>query len=143
MDSIYTEVRKFVQDRVDSGVVTRVDWLSTEYLESKGDVSGGDLEFYRTCALAHVSEVIKKVVGKYDSKPARAETEVLLPGFEHLQRAYTIKRDGVHLLVPVDQLRPEELLTRAAEYDDMAKGCRAHARELREYVSAREQASAA
>lgn len=143
MDSIYTEVRRFVQDRVDTGVITRVEWLTAEYIESKGDVFGGDVPFYRVCALAHVNEVVKKCVGKYDSKPAKSAGQLVLPGFDHLQRAYTVTRDGAVLLVPVDLLTSAELLHRASEYDEMAKGCRAHAREIREFVAARPKASAA
>lgn len=142
MDSIYTEVRKFVQDRVEAGVITRVEWLTSEYLAGKSDISGGDVPFYRVCALAHVNDVMKRCVGKYDAKPSKADQQLILPGFDHLQKAYTVSRDGAMLLVPVDLLTNEELLARAEEYDAMAKGCRDHAREIREFVSTREAVAA-
>ena len=141
MDSIYTEVRKFVQDRVEAGVITRVEWMTSEYLGTKDQVNGKDVPFYQACAIAHVNEVMKQVVGKYDTKKSRAESQLIFPGFNHMQKAYTVHRDGVRLLVPVDLLLDEELDARAAEYDAMAQGCRDHARELREYKSARKAAA--
>lgn len=143
MDSIYTEVRKFVQERVEAGVITRVDWLTSEYLGSKDKVEGEDLPFYQTCALAHVNEVVKSVVGKFNPKKTPADEQLIFPGFNHMQKAYTIQRDGIHLLVPVEMLLDEEIEARAAEYDAMAQGCRDHARELREFRATRGSALAA
>lgn len=143
MDSIYTEVREFVQDRIDAGVVTRVDWLTSEYIGTKADVSGGDVPFYRVCAQNHVADIVKRVVGKYDAKPKQADRQLVLPGFDHLQKAYTVARDGVVVLVPIALCTTEELRGRADEYDVMAKGCEAHAREIREYINARGESFAA
>lgn len=141
MDSIYTEVRKFVQDRVDRGVITRVDWMTSEYLGTKEKVEGDDVPFYRACALAHVNEVMKQVVGKFDSKKAVSDSQLLFPGFTQMKKAYTVHRDGIKLLVPVELLSDDEIDQRASEYDEMAQGCRDHARELREFKAARREAA--
>lgn len=133
MTGVYSEVKKFVQDRIDSGVITRVDWLTSEYLGAKEGIEGADAPFYRACAIAHITEVVKRVVGKYDPKPTRADDQMVFPGFTHMQKAYTVQRNGIHLLVPVDLLTDDEIEARAAEYDAMAKGCRDHARELRNF----------
>lgn len=143
MDSIYSEVREFVQDRIDSGVITRVDWLTAEYLGGKADIAGDDVSFYRVCAQEHVGRIVKRVVGKYDAAPDKPDQQLVLPGFDHLQRAYTVSRDGATVLVPINLLTAQELLVRAAEYDEMAKGCRAHAREIREFVKSRAAGEAA
>lgn len=144
MDSIYTEVREFVSEKVAAGVIVRVDWLTAEYIGSKSRIDGDDYPFYHACAQAHINEVVRRVVGKYDSKPkAENDAQLVLPGFEHLQRAYTITREGVVVLVPVDKLTDDELLQRAAEYDLMAKGCRNHAREIRQFVTSRASVEAA
>ncbi len=142
MESIYSEVKKFVQDRVDAGVITRTEWMTSEYLGTKDHVEGDDVPFYRTCAVAHVNEVMKQVVGKYDSKKERADSQLVFPGFSHMQKAYTVQRDGVRLLVPVGMLTDDEIEARAAQYDEMAQGCRDHARELREFKIARGEAAA-
>lgn len=137
MDGIYSEVRQFVEDKVAAGVIVRVDWLTSEYIGTKSRANGEDMPFYRHCAHAHLNEVIRRVVGKYDARPVQEDRQLVLDGFEHLQRAYTVQRDGVKLLVPIDKLSDIELAARADEYDAMAKGCRAHAREIRKFIKDR------
>jgi len=139
MAGYYSEVREFVSAKVDAGVIVRVDWLTQEFINSKSDVTGDDLPFYRHCATAHIQEMVRRVVGKYDVRSKQDDPQTILPGFEHLQRAYTVIRDGANLLVPIDQLNDSELQARADEYDAMAKGCRAHAMEIRQYIEERAQ----
>lgn len=130
--SIYPEVRKIIADKVAGGEVIVVDWLTHEIIAGKAGIEGPDTEFYRVCAFTHVKDVVKRCVGKYDAKPD-SDRQLVLTGFEHLQVAYTVMRQGDIVLVPVDQLTDEEIENRAKEYDLMAEGCRAHALELRSY----------
>lgn len=141
-NSITSEVRKFIADKIASGVVVHVDYLTAEIINSKDDIDGEDLPFYRTCAHTHVRKIVKKCVGKYDAK-RETDRQLTLDGFDHLQVAYTVQREGETVLVPVDQCTDAELLTRATEYVSMAKGCRDHATELHNYVNARAEAGVA
>lgn len=134
--SIYGEVRKFIADKIANGETVVVEWLTHEIVASKPDIEGSDTEFYRVCAFTHVKDVVKRCVGKYDAKPV-TDQQLTLDGFEHLQVAYTVERNKQIVLVPVDQLTDEEIEARAREYEQMAISCRAHARELRSYKSAR------
>lgn len=137
-ESIYADVRKFVSDLVDSGAETPVEWITTSFLNSRGQIGGEGAALYRYCTRAHVNRIVKKVVGKYDVE-ARAvqDAQIVLDGFEHLQRAYTVPRDEKTVLVPIYKCTDNELLLRAEEYEKQAKGCRLHARELRSFVKAR------
>lgn len=140
-ESIYSEVRKFVSDLVDSGAETPVEWITTSFLNSRGQIGGEGAALYRYCTRAHMNRVVKRVVGKYDVE-ARAlqDAQIVLEGFEHLQRAYTLPRDAKIVLVPIHKCQDNELLARADEYEKQAKGCRLHARELRSFVNARRNA---
>lgn len=138
--SIYPEVRKIIADKVHQGEVVVIDWLTHEIISSKDGISGSDLDFYRVCAFTHVKDVVKRCVGKYDSKPT-TDRQLTLDGFEYLQVAYTVARDEQIVLVPVNQLSDDEIEARAKAYDDMADGCKAHARELRSYKRIRRQAA--
>jgi hypothetical protein len=137
-ESIYSDVRKFVSDLVESGTETPVEWITTSFLNSRGEIGGEGAALYRYCTRAHVNRIVKRVVGKYDVE-ARAvqDAQIVLEGFEHLQRAYTVPRDEKTVLVPISKCTDQELLIRADEYEKQAKGCRLHARELRSFVKAR------
>jgi len=139
-NSIRAEIRKFISDKISNGDEIIVPWLITEILAHKSDIEGGDLPFYLTCTRQTVSEIVKSCVQKYNKADNR-DDQIVLPGFEHLQVAYPVERDGKQVLVPVDRLSDEELETRAREYDVMAKSCRLHAREIRDYVKARREAA--
>lgn len=140
--SITTEIRKFIADKIASGAIVHVDFLTAEIIAGKDAIDGDDLPFYRTCAHTHVRKIVKRCVGKYDVKPS-TDRQLTLDGFEHLQRAYTVQRGGETVLVPVDQCTNAELLARAAEYVTMAKGCRDHATEIHAYIEARADEAAA
>lgn len=143
-ESVYADVRKFVSDLVDSGVETPVEWITTSFLNSRGQIAGEGEALYRYCARAHVGRIVKRVVGKYDVEARETQdAQIALPGFDYLQRAYTVPRDEKIVLVPIYKCTNEELLDRAAEYEKLARGCRLHARELRSFVKARKIAEAA
>ncbi|RWD23054.1 hypothetical protein [Mesorhizobium sp.] len=132
-NSVYSEVRRIIAGKIERGETVVVDWVTHEIIASKAGIEGPDVEFYRICAFTHVKDVVKRCVGRYDAKPASADQQLVLAGFEHLQTAYTVLRGGEVVLVPVDQLTDEEVEDRAKDLDAMALGCRAHARELRSY----------
>lgn len=140
-ESVAATVRKIIADKIAGGQEIRVEWLTTEIVNSKSAIDGADLPFYRTCAFSHVKEIVKRSVGKYDKRDAAADAQIVMEGFAHLQVAYTVTRNGDVILVPVDQLTDQELLARAFEFDDMAKGLRKHAFEIREYVRSRRSAA--
>ena len=142
-DSVFKEIRKFVTDRVNSGVIVRVDWLTAEIVAQKDRFSGDDADFYLICAHRHVSEIVKECIGKYRPSANRPEAQMVLSGFEHLQKAYPVEREGARVLVPVHLLTDDELEARALEYMEMSKGCIAHAKEIREYIKRRSITEAA
>lgn len=141
-DSLYGDVRDFIQSRLDAGIILRADWVTDEILASKQEPECEDADFYLICARNHLAEVVKRCIGKYSPKPTTDE-QLKLPGFEHMQKGYQVEREGVRLLIPTDALTDAELLARAEEYDAMAIGCRAHAREIRDFVERRQSEAGA
>lgn len=141
-DTLSSEVRAFIQDRLDAGLIVRAEWITAEILNAKAEPDCPDADFYLICARAHLSEIVKKCIGKYRAQPETPE-QLVLAGFEHLQRGYVVDRESVRLLVPTDLLTDAELEARAVEYEAMAAGCRAHAREIRDFIERRAAQAAA
>ena len=139
--SIRAEMHQIVDDHLSRGESVDRDTLVHKTLETRSRIEGEDAPFYRVHTFADLQKVASKVIGKYEPKD-KTEEELLLPGFTHLQRAYQIKRNETVMIVPVDQCSDDELKGRAALLDEMAKGCRDHAREIREYVLARGKSAA-
>lgn len=136
-ESIRTELRKFIDDKIARGEPTPVNWVTREFMERKGDIEGGDVHFYLTCAEFFIKRLVKECIAKYDSKSGKVEQQIVLPGFAYLQVAYTVQRQGETVLVPLQQVTDVELEARAAEFVESAKGLRHHAREIRDYIAAR------
>ena len=141
-NNITGEIRKLITDKIANNETVEVSWLTHEVIQRHCDIDGDDKSFYLVCAYAHVKDRVRQCIGKYGVKQM-TDRQLVLDGFSHLQVAYTVEREAGTVLVPVDQLADAELLARAREYDDMAVGCRDHAREIRKYVEARTAAEAA
>jgi len=140
-NSIRSEMHKMAQERIDAGEVTSLDHIVHGVLSKREDIQGEDAPFYRVHAFDDLKRIAKSVVGKYAANDETAD-ELLLPGFKHLCKAYPMTRDGEVVIVPVDMCSDDELKARAAQLDEMAKGCMAHALEIREYVLARRRVAA-
>lgn len=137
MTDITKQVRKEIHDLLDQGQIVDQDELAAAIVKARDDIHGGDVDFYKTCAFAEVRNIARSCIKKFRPSEDPGDFQLTLPGFEHLQKAYFVRREGRNLLVPVDQCSDTELLARAKEYDEMAKGCRDHALEIRQYVAAR------
>ncbi|KZY51009.1 hypothetical protein A3734_06515 [Sulfitobacter sp. HI0054] len=135
------EIRRMVQDKLDSGVAIRVEWLTTEIIASKDQIDGDDADFYIACGVDFIKKTVKRVIGEFEPK-AEQSAQIIMPGFDHLQKAYTVTRNEQVTLVPVTMLTDMELEMRAQEYEAMAKGCLSHAKEIRAFIMGREQGAA-
>ncbi len=131
------EIRGIVRNKIDSGVSVRVEWLTAEIIAMKDKIEGDDADFYIACGIDFIKKTTKRVVGEFEPKPEQS-SQIIMPGFDHLQKAYTVKRDGQITLVPVTMLTDAELEARAVEYEAMAVGCIAHADEIRTFIANRD-----
>lgn len=134
--SVTAEIRALIDEKIAANVAVRADWIAAGILELKDKIDGDDVPFYRVCAYRDVVRLAKRVIGKFEVTDLTPE-QLVLPGFKHLCKAYPMERDGAVVLVPVNLCSDAELLGRAAQLEDMAKGCRVHAAEILDYVAAR------
>lgn len=139
---VTSEIRKMVSDKIDAGIIVRVEWLTTEILSMKSDIHGDDADFYVACGVDFIKDTVKRCIGQYQPKPsAVTDRQLVMEGFDFMQKAYTVDREGETVLVPVDMLTDDEIEARAYELEAMARGCIAHAKELRAYRRGRGQAA--
>ncbi|NSX90111.1 hypothetical protein [Agrobacterium tumefaciens] len=133
---VATEMHEMMDEKLDAGVIALPSHIVAKMLDKRQAILGDDAEFYRVHTFDRLMQIAKRVVGKFRADDETA-SQLLLPGFQHLCKAYPMMRDGEVAIVPVTLCTDEELLARANQLDEMAKGCRAHAREIRQYISAR------
>lgn len=137
LKSFKQHIASDIATRIGRDEIVLVDQYTLRVMADRAAISGPDAEFHRVGTQIWVRGLVKECVGKYsDSKPKKGA--LMLPGFEHLQVAYSVKRGDDIALVPVHMLTGDELEARAVDLDGMAKGCQDHAREIRAYIAMRE-----
>lgn len=135
--TITSDIHQLIDERIASGALVHVPWVAGAILDSRPHITGEDAPFYRDCTFKEVVRLVKRAIGKYEEATDTTPDQLLFPGFKHLVRAYPIEREGERVLVPVQECTDDELEARANELEKMARGCRSHARELREFVLGR------
>jgi hypothetical protein len=135
--------RRLIADKINRAEEVQMPWAVQELIQAAGEITGEGVEFYKLCAREYIYRVVKKVVDKYDQSSAEREDndQMRLEGFDHLQVAYTVERDGERTLVPIHLISDAELLARSNEYEKQAIGLQTHAQELRSYVLSRKMAA--
>jgi hypothetical protein len=80
-----------------------------------------------------------------DLEPGMEDTaddaQPFLPGYQYLRPQYVTKRDGVDVMVPIEQMTPGELEAKANQYERNSVTLAEHARELRRYAIFRREAA--
>jgi hypothetical protein len=131
-ENFTAEIKKIVDDRLTRGHPVNPMWVVHAFLKSHplpDDFAEGFWEF---AGPAYAREHVRDAIKRYEPRPEKDES-LSLPGFEFLQRAYSIKRDDEQVIVPIDQLNDAEIEDKAVEYEHMGDGCYQHADELRQY----------
>lgn len=135
-------IARLVADKIDAGQVVNMQWATKEIIDTFSEIEGRDVDFYLITAKFYIADLVKRCIKKYETPDQTESGQIVMDGFEHLQKAYPIERKDGREIVPVAQMTDAELEARAAEYDKMAEGCKKHALEIREYINSRVQSIA-
>ena len=133
-------IEKMVSDKIDAGQVVNMQWAVTDILNEYSDIDGSDVDFYIITARQYANDLVKACIKKYESSDDGLPGQIVLEGFEYLQKAYPILRDKTRVLVPISDMSDEELSAKADEKYAMAKGNKAHGDEIIHYVDSRRAA---
>lgn len=135
---LFKEVTGQIETCLSEGRSVHASWLTHAVVGAHPKVEGNDKDFYTLCAYGYVRDAVRHALRRY--KPDAEETpdpNIVLPGFERLQKGYLVEREKESVLVPTYQLSDGEIEAKATEYERMAEGCRLHAAELRRYKNKR------
>lgn len=130
-----------VMQKVDAGQRVKMEWTAAEVLNEFDNIQGADVDFYLITARHYISDQVKRCVDKFKVTVADVSGQIVMDGFEHLQKAYPMDRGDGRELIPISQLTDDELEARAQEYEKMAEALMAHAFEIRQYIRSRAQAA--
>jgi hypothetical protein len=127
--------------------VIRSVWVKERVLARHPSIEGDDADFALLCVAAHVGATVDSVVRRFRMivRPEWVSPQLEFAGFSHVQRAYTITRDGESVIVPTERgvIRPDELRAKAKEHDLAGGGHLAHRDELYRLADILEAAEAA
>lgn len=132
---------KAVIDALEDHQPAVASWIVQGIVSAHGDIQGTDKDFYVLCAFGHVRTAVREVFRRYRVAPdEEPDPQLIMPGFERLQKRYLVERDGDQIAVPIEQLTDQEIDEKIAELERMAAGCKCHAEELRRYKGSRRAA---
>jgi len=133
---LLAEVERLIEEAIAEERATDTRWLVQRVLASHADPEGPDADLYLLCAHEHVTTTVRTALRRYRPKPNEEETkdQWVLPGFERLQKAYLVERDGKSWVVPIVKMTRAEKEAKAAEYRRIGAGCYEHADELERYL---------
>lgn len=95
---------------------------------------------YQQAMIEHVHRVVNQMINSYKVQPEtddQVDGQLVLPGYQRLQRRYLVKEDGATFAVQVQALKDDQLYEKAAELRNMGEGCFLHADEIERYVEER------
>lgn len=142
---LWQEACALIDDAIAHERSPQANWIAAIIVERHPlpeGYQGEDAEFTAICRWEHVRYVVRKAAARFKASPQKERDEqLILPGWDHLQKAYYVTREGVQRLVPIDQMADTEIDQKALEYKRMGEGCNAHAGELRRYLNDRKRAA--
>ena len=132
------EIKAVLQERIESQEPTPASWLTTIVVEAHPNLKGADANWYRVCAYGYVRDAVRKLVNASKAISGKEpDQQMLLPGFNRLQKLYAVERQGKPVFVPIDQMSDDEIKEKIREYTAMAVGCEEHVKELKRYLRER------
>lgn len=131
------EINNLLDALQEEGREWHATWITHEICNrhSEGLADNDHRDFWRHCGYSDCRrEVTRCINRRAGDNPKEADlAQLKLPGYEHLQRYYVVKRDDEDVGVPIYDLTDDEVAGKAAMYRAMGTACFAHAKELERF----------
>ena len=114
-------------------------WLVKLIQDAHPDIRGKDADFARSAAGYWIAARVTQFFMNSKAQESAAETpeQLRFPGYEYLQRRYSVEHKGQQWIIPVEEMTDAELDRKIAEHVAQAGGHNAHAFELRRFKDER------
>jgi len=110
------------------------DWITQAVMYRHTGIDGEDADFYQCVGRAHVREAVRQRLNRFRAKAeVEADKQLVLEGFERLQKRYLITEDGEQVAIRVQDMTSAQRKLKANELRTMGAGCYQHADELERY----------
>lgn len=142
------ELRKPVFEAVETaiakGKVVKREWMVHEIVKDR-QFAGPDRNWLRLTAYYAIKDLVGRAIRAFAKAQEEDESnpQMILKGYERLQKSYALTRDDEIVFVPIEQCTDEELEAKAVEHEAQSQGHLDHARELRRYIAKRKKAQRA
>ncbi len=125
------EVRNLIEELITNDEEADSIWIAEKILKGKRPPEGRDKAWFMMCAYEALRHAISQVLRQYKLKEGVGSGDQRsLPGMKRVQRAYLIKRDGNHAMVPIFKITEIEMEEKMVEIHAMGEGCFEHYDEL-------------
>jgi hypothetical protein len=115
--------------------IVDVESFARSFIADHPNIEGPDSDFYRAVTFEFLRAEAKALIGRWNPSPRQRDQGDLFSGYEHLQKAYPVERNGRRLLVPAPMMTEAEWDQKERELLSMADGCLAHRKEIIRYRS--------
>ena len=133
--ALYGEIEDAINTALEGGGTAPASWITQAVMQRHPGVDGPDASWMENQARRYVRRCVQKVLSRDKASADNGgDPQLILPGFDYLQKRYTFERDGEQVVVSIEHATLADLRARAEELDRMAVGCQRHAREIRRYV---------
>ncbi len=139
LSDLINEIRTITDRSMAIGATCHPDWVTQEIMAQHASIVGEDSDFHLVVSRETVRAQVRKQIGRYKLTPEGAlcpDGQLVLEGFEFLQRAYLIDRDGEQVAIPVERMTSAMRQAKIKELRAMGQGCMRHADELERYDAA-------
>jgi hypothetical protein len=131
------EITAVIEARLAAGDAAAATWVTQEVVAQHSQPEHTDSAWFELCAYEAVRAAVRTVLRRFQPPAEVADEQIVLPGFERLQKAYLVERESEQQIVRIDQLTSDELDAKADELERIGEGCYQHAKELRRYKKER------
>jgi hypothetical protein len=130
IEKVIETLEKEGAERLSPDVIT--SFVMTRWQEVAGDADERYLFASHWC----LREQVRKRLNRYKVIPGTdVDEQLLLEGFERLQKRYLVEENGEQVAVRIEKMTRKQFEDKIAEFESMREGLSQHIQELRRYMN--------